>query len=79
MNKNSISAISDDFDEYPEITQMNLDNSVRRRNFVETSKKQRVNLALDVDIVAWFKKKSGEMGYQTLINATLRDAINRSI
>ena len=39
MNKNSISSMSDDFDEYPEINQANLDISIRRRNFVEVPKK----------------------------------------
>jgi hypothetical protein len=40
MNLNSISPMSDDFDEYPEINQANLDISIRRRNFVEVPKKQ---------------------------------------
>ena len=78
MNKNSISPMSDDvFDEYPEISQTELDKAIHRRNFVEVSKKQNVNLELDSDIIAWFKKKSGESGYQSLINATLRDVISR--
>jgi hypothetical protein len=33
MNLNSISPMSDDFDEYPEINQANLDISIRHRNF----------------------------------------------
>ena len=79
MNKNSISPMSnDDLDEYPEISQTELDRSIHRRGFVNVSKKQRVNLMLDSDIVAWFKKKSGEGGYQSLINATLREVINRN-
>ena len=78
MNKNSISSMSDDFDEYPEINQANLDISIRRLNFVEVPKKQHVNFALDSDIVAWFKKKSGEEGFQSLINATLREGITRN-
>ena len=78
MNLNSISPMSDDvFDEYPEISQTDLDRAIHRRNFVEVSKKQNVNLELDSDIIAWFKKKSGESGYQSLINATLRDVISR--
>jgi uncharacterized protein (DUF4415 family) len=78
MNLNSISSMSDDFDEYPEISQTDLDISIRRRNFVEVPKKQHVSLELDSDIVAWFKKKSGEEGFQSLINATLREAITRN-
>ena len=78
MNKNFISPMSDDvFDEYPEISQTDLDRAIHRRNFVEVSKKQNVNLELDSDIIAWFKKKSGESGFQSLINATLRDVISR--
>ena len=70
--------MSDDvFDEYPEISQIELDRAIHRRNFVKISKKQNVKLALDSDIIAWFKKKSGESGYQSLINATLRDVISR--
>jgi uncharacterized protein (DUF4415 family) len=76
MNKNSISQISDDYDEYPEISQLDLNRAVKRRNFVV---KQNVNLALDADIVAWFKKKSGDMNYELLINATLKNAINHNL
>ena len=79
MNKNFISPMSDDFDDYPEISQLDLNKAVRRRNFVESSTKQNVNLALDADIVAWFKRKSGEVGYQSLINSTLRDVISHSV
>lgn len=77
MSKDSISSMSDVDDEYPEISQANLNNSIRRRNFVEVPKKQTVSLALDADIVAFFKKKSGEEGFQSLINAALREAIVR--
>jgi uncharacterized protein (DUF4415 family) len=79
MNKNSISQISDDYDEYPEISQSDLNRAVKRRNFVETSTKLNVNLALDADIVAWFKKKSGDMNYELLINATLKNAISQNL
>ena len=68
----------DDFDEYPEIDQTDLDRAIHRRNFVEVSRKQNVNLVLDSDVIAWFKEKSGESGYQSLINATLRDVIARN-
>jgi len=61
MNKNFISPMSDDvFDEYPEISQTDLNRAIHRRNFVEVSKKQNVNLELDSDIIAWFKKIGGE-------------------
>ena len=71
MNKNSISPMSDDvFDEYPEISQTELDKAIHRRNFVEVSKKQNVNLELNSDIIAWFKKNRGRAGISRLL--TLR-------
>src|ERR1700739_3981149 len=36
--------------------------------------KTRVNIHLDNDVIAYFKEKAGERGYQTLINAALRKA-----
>ena len=69
---------SDEFDAYPEINATNLDGAIHRRNFVELPQKQSVNLMLDTDIIAWFKKKSGEVEFQSLINATLRDVISHS-
>ncbi len=74
MNKAFISKISDEFDEYPEIKQTDLNRAIRRRNFVEVTQKQSIELTLDADIVAWFKRKSGE-SYQSFINNTLRDVM----
>lgn len=37
--------------------------------------KQRVNIFLDGAVVAHFKSKAGERGYQTLINEALKQAI----
>jgi uncharacterized protein (DUF4415 family) len=37
--------------------------------------KQRVNITLDPDIVHFFKEKAGGRGYQTLINAALRETM----
>jgi len=39
--------------------------------------KQRVSIMLDDSIVAFFKAQAGERGYQTLINATLREAMQQ--
>ena len=77
MNKTFTSPTSDDFDEYPEINLADLEGAIHRRNFVEIPKKQSVSLMLDADIIAWFKKKSGEAEFETLINAALRDVITR--
>ena len=37
--------------------------------------KQRINIFLDAATVQYFKTKAGERGYQTLINETLKQAI----
>jgi len=37
--------------------------------------KQRVSIMLDGGIIAFFRAKAGQRGYQTLINQTLRDAM----
>lgn len=37
--------------------------------------KQKINIALDSEVVVWFKQQAGGRGYQTLINATLREAM----
>jgi len=78
MNKNSTFLESDDFDEYPEISATDLEGAIHRRNLVEMPKKQSVNLMLDTDVIDWFKKKSGEIDFQSLINAALRDVISHN-
>ena len=37
--------------------------------------KQRVSIMLDGSIIAFFKAKAGERGYQTLINEALKESI----
>jgi uncharacterized protein (DUF4415 family) len=39
--------------------------------------KKQVNMLLDVSVIEHFKAKAGGRGYQTLINQTLREAMNR--
>ena len=41
-------------------------------------KKQKINITLDPDVVAWFKTRAGGRGYQTLMNAALREAMGRA-
>lgn len=38
--------------------------------------KQRVSIMLDGEILAFFRAKAGERGYQTLINQALRNAMS---
>jgi uncharacterized protein (DUF4415 family) len=76
-----------DPDDAPELTDEDLQRGVwkigervvsaseGRAAFAAAMKKQKINITLDPDIVAWFKQRAGGRGYQTLINATLREAM----
>jgi uncharacterized protein (DUF4415 family) len=77
MNKSSISqAVAlDDLDEVPPLTAENFTHAVRRVGLVPVGKKVKINITLDPDVVAWYKMRAGGRGYQTLMNAALRDAM----
>ena len=76
MSNDYISTISDDEQgDYPKITQADLERSVLRVGLKPTERKQRVIILLDSGLVAYFKAQAGERGYQTLINETLRQAV----
>ena len=89
MNQTS-SIDKPDFDEAPELAEADLERAVYRLNGQPVGqpewqqsvqsclRKKKINLTLDPDIVAWFKQRAGGRGYQTLINATLRDAMQRT-
>jgi uncharacterized protein (DUF4415 family) len=77
MSKNSTSKIS--MDEYPEISQVDLDRSVLRQNMKPVEKKRRITIMLDTGIIGYFKEKAGKRGYQTLINETLKKVISSEI
>lgn len=72
MSKKSTSKISDD---YPEISQSDMDRAILRVGLKAVSQKQRVSIMLDTAIVEWFKKKAGARGYQTMINQALKDVM----
>lgn len=77
MSKRSITATAD---ETP-ITQADIDAGrlvLTKRDGGRITAKRRVNIYLDAAIVEHFKKQAGARGYQTLINQTLKDAIDRS-
>ena len=72
-------------DEYPEISAENMARSSLRVGTQKAtreewksavSKNQRISIMLDERVVAWFKTQAGDRGYQTLINETLKQAIN---
>ena len=77
MNNCSSSQTSDDRDEYPKVTQADIDRASFRVGLKPVPRKQRVTILLDTGLIEYFKAKAGERGYQTLINDTLRQAKER--
>ena len=77
MNNSFSSKISDDPDEYPKITQAEIDRAAFRVGLKPAPRKRRVTILLDNGLVEYFKAQAGERGYQTLINETLRQAVER--
>lgn len=77
MSKNSTSKTSMDHDEYPEINQADLNRATFRVGLQPADKKQRITIMLDAGIIAWFKAQAGERGYQTMINETLKKAMEQ--
>nr|VFJ51982.1 MAG: BrnA antitoxin of type II toxin-antitoxin system [Candidatus Kentron sp. DK]VFJ53985.1 MAG: BrnA antitoxin of type II toxin-antitoxin system [Candidatus Kentron sp. DK] len=74
MNDFSSPPISDERDEYPEITQADLDRAVFRVGLKPAPRRQSITLSLDSNLVDYFKSKAGERGYQTLMSEALRQA-----
>ena len=74
MNKKSSSKTSDDA---PIVTQADLDRARFRVNLKDAPRKQRVNIMLDTGVIAFFKSKAGQRGYQTLINQPLKQAMHQ--
>jgi len=68
---------SDEIDDYPKVTQADLDRATFRVNRKPTPRKRRVTMLLDTGLVEYFKAQAGERGYQTLINETLRRAMEQ--
>jgi uncharacterized protein (DUF4415 family) len=77
MNTYSSSPTSDDQDEYPKVTQADMDRARFRVGLKPAPRKQRVTILLDTGLIEYFKARAGERGYQTLINDTLRQAKER--
>jgi uncharacterized protein (DUF4415 family) len=77
MNNSYSLATSDERDEYPKVTQADLDRATFRVGFKPAPRKRRVTILLDTGLVEYFKAQAGERGYQTLINETLRQAVER--
>lgn len=84
--KHTTANVPEEYDECPEITPDMLKNAKYRIGMKEVTKeewqatlprKQRINIMLDIEIIARFKELAGERGYQTLINETLKQSINQ--
>ena len=75
MNDSSSSPTFDDPDDYPAITQADLERATFRVGRRPAPRKQRVTIMLDTGLIEYFKGLAGERGYQTLINDALRRAV----
>ena len=75
-NKHSSSIISDDA---PMVTQAMLDGARFRIGLKDAPRKQRVNIMLDTGVIAAFKAKAGDRGYQTLINEALKQYLSQGV
>jgi uncharacterized protein (DUF4415 family) len=62
-----------DLSDIPEV----LDWSDAKRGLFYRPVKQQLTLRIDADVVDWFKRKGG--GYQTQMNAALREHIGREM
>ena len=85
MKSTSITKMPDTFDDAPRLTQADIDHArlrvagkdMSRAEWCQSSVrtrigKQRINIMLDAPIIEHFKAVTGERGYQTIINNTLR-------
>jgi len=81
MNAHSILETSTD--DYPEITQDDINRAVVRRGLKKITPQQKdkqlITILLDVEVIEYFKYKSGKCGYQALIHEVLRHAIGREV
>ena len=78
MSNSYSSVTSDELDDYPKVTQADLDRATFRVDLKPAPRKRRVTMLLDTGLVEYFKAQAGERGYQTLINETLRQAWNET-
>ena len=78
---------SQEYDELPDLTEVDLEHGVWKIAGKEVTpvegkvafhlelKKKKINITLDPDVLGWYRAQAGGRGYQTLINATLREAM----
>ena len=75
-NRRSSLVISEDA---PKVTQAMLDGARFRVGLKDAPRKQRVNIMLDTGVIAAFKVKAGDRGYQTLINEALKQYLSQDV
>ncbi len=76
MNANTTLPASDDLEEASVWTADDFAAATHRVGLKPAPlKKIKINITLDPDVVLWFKHEAGGRGYQTLINAALREAM----
>ena len=63
MSNDYSSEIFDDVDDYPKVTQADLDRATFRVGLKPAPRKQRVTIMLDTGLVEYFKAQAGEGGY----------------
>ena len=63
MSKLTSSIASEDRDDYPKITQADLDRATFRVGLKPAPRKRRVTILLDTGLVEYFKAQAGERGY----------------
>jgi len=73
--KNTLQASDEDLDEVPSWTNDDFANAIHRVGLKPVGKKLKINMTLDPDVVAWYKARAGGRGYQTLMNAALREGM----
>lgn len=67
-----------DFSDIPEASEEQMKRGIRRIGGQPVLKgKVRVNMYLDANLVAYFKARAGDRGYQTLINEALKESVER--
>jgi uncharacterized protein (DUF4415 family) len=77
MSNSYSSPTFDDPDDYPLVTQADLNRATFRVGRRPAPRKQRVTIMLDTGLIEYFKARAGERGYQTMINEALRQAVER--
>lgn len=75
MNNSFSSPILDEQDDYPTITQADLDRAKFRVGLQPVPPQERVVLFLDKSLLDYCKAQAGESGYRALIHETLRQVV----